>query len=168
LFGCPEIAGEGTVKAGANSGFLRRIPLKTYSMKLAEVAKDWLVVDAEDVVLGRLATQVATYLRGKHKPTFTAHLDMGDNVIVLNAAKVKLTGQKREKKVYVRHTGYMGGQRVMPMSKLMENRPEEVIMRAVKGMLPKTRLGRKQLGNLRVYAGAEHPHGPQQPKVVDL
>ncbi len=142
--------------------------MKTYSMKLDEVAKDWLVIDADDVVLGRLATQVATFLRGKHKPTFTAHMDMGDNVIVLNAAKVKLTGQKREKKVYLSHTGYMGGQRVMPMSKLMKNRPEEVIMRAVKGMLPKTRLGRKQLTNLRVYAGAEHPHGPQQPKVVDL
>jgi len=142
--------------------------LKTYSMKLDEVAKDWLAIDADDVVLGRLATQVATFLRGKHKPTFTAHMDMGDNVIVFNAAKVKLTGQKREKKVYLSHTGYMGGQRVMPMSKLMENRPEEVIMRAVKGMLPKTRLGRKQLKNLRVYAGAEHPHGPQQPKVVDL
>ncbi len=142
--------------------------MKTYSMKLDEIAKDWLVVDADDVVLGRLATQVATFLRGKHKPTFTAHLDMGDNVIVLNAAKVKLTGQKREQKTYLRHTGYMGGQRVTYMSKLMENRPEEVIMRAVKGMLPKTRLGRQQLRNLRVYAGAEHPHGPQQPKVVEL
>ena len=142
--------------------------MKTYSMKLDEVAKDWLVIDADDVVLGRLATQVVTFLRGKHKPSFTAHMDMGDNVIVLNAAKVKLTGQKREKKGYLSHTGYVGGQRVMPMSKLMKNRPEEVIMRAVKGMLPKTRLGRKQLTNLRVYAGAEHPHGPQQPKVVDL
>jgi len=106
--------------------------LKTYSMKLDEIAKDWLLLDADDVVLGRLATQVATFLRGKHKPTFTAHLDMGDNVIVLNAAKVKLTGQKREKKVYLRHTGYMGGQRVTTMSKLMETRPEDVIMRAVK------------------------------------
>lgn len=142
--------------------------MKTYSMKLDEIAKDWLVIDADDVVLGRLATQVATFLRGKHKPTFTAHMDMGDNVIVLNAAKVKLTGQKREKKVYLRHTGYMGGQRVTTMSKLMDNRPEEVIMRAVKGMLPKTRLGRQQLKNLRVYAGAEHPHSPQQPKVVEL
>ncbi|MDX2472704.1 MAG: 50S ribosomal protein L13 [Candidatus Krumholzibacteria bacterium] len=142
--------------------------MKTYSIKLDEIAKDWLLIDGDDVVLGRLATQVATFLRGKHKPTFTAHMDMGDNVIVLNAAKIKLTGQKREKKVYLRHTGYMGGQRVMPMSKLMENRPEEVIMRAVKGMLPKTKLGRAQVKTLRVYAGAEHPHGPQQPKVVEL
>ena len=142
--------------------------MKTYSMKLDEIAKDWLVVDAEDVVLGRLATQVAVFLRGKHKPTFTANLDMGDNVIVLNAAKVKITGQKREQKVYLSHTGYMGGQRVTTMKKLMEKRPEEVILRAVKGMLPKTRLGRKQLTNLRVYAAADHPHGPQQPKIVEL
>jgi len=142
--------------------------VKTYSMKQDEIAKDWLVVDAEDIVLGRLATRVATFLRGKHKPTFTANLDMGDNVIVLNAAKVKLTGQKREKKVYLSHTGYMGGQKVTTMQKLMEKRPEEVILRAVKGMLPKTRLGRKQLTNLRVYVGGEHPHGPQQPKIVEL
>ena len=142
--------------------------MKTYSMKQGEIAKDWLVLDAEGVVLGRLATRVATFLRGKHKPTFTASLDMGDNVIVLNAAKVKLTGQKMEKKVYLHHTGYMGGQRVTPVKKLMETRPEEVIMRAVKGMLPKTKLGRAQLTNLRVYAGAEHPHGPQQPKVIEI
>lgn len=142
--------------------------MKTYSMKLDEIAKDWLVIDAEDIPLGRLSTQVATFLRGKHKPTFTAHLDMGDNVIVLNAAKVKLTGQKREKKVYLSHTGYMGGQRVTTMKKLMDTRPEEVILRAVKGMLPKTKLGNAQLKNLRVYAGAEHPHGPQQPKAVEI
>ncbi len=142
--------------------------MKTYSMKQGEIQKDWLVVDAEDIPLGRLSTQVATFLRGKHKPTFTAHLDMGDNVIVLNAAKVKLTGQKLEKKVYLHHTGYMGGQRVTTMKKLMATRPEEVIMRAVKGMLPKTKLGAAQLKNLRVYAGSEHPHGPQQPKTVEL
>jgi large subunit ribosomal protein L13 len=137
-------------------------------MKKDEIAKDWLVVDAADVALGRLATQVATFLRGKHKPTFTANLDMGDNVIVINAARVKLTGQKRDQKVYLSHTGYMGGQRVTTMRKLMEKRPEEVVLRAVKGMLPKTRLGRKQLTNLRVYSGGEHPHGPQQPKTVEL
>lgn len=142
--------------------------MKTYSMKLDEIEKDWLLVDADDIALGRLATRVATFLRGKHKPTFTANLDMGDNVIVLNAAKVKLTGQKREQKVYLSHTGYMGGQRVTTMNKLMEKHPEEVVLRAVKGMLPKTRLGRKQLTNLRVYSGAEHPHGPQQPKTVEL
>jgi len=142
--------------------------VKTYSMKQDEIAKDWLLLDAEGVPLGRLATQVAVFLRGKHKPTFTAHLDMGDNVIVLNAAKVKLTGQKLDKKVYLSHTGYMGGQRVTPLKKLMAKHPEDVIMRAVKGMLPKTKLGRKQLTNLRVYADGEHPHGPQQPKTVEL
>ncbi len=142
--------------------------MKTYSMKQGEIAKDWLVIDAEGIPLGRLATRVATFLRGKHKPTFTASLDMGDNVIVLNAAKVKLTGQKLDKKVYLSHTGYMGGQRVLPMKKLMESRPDEVVMRAVKGMLPKTRLGRKQLTNLRVYPGMEHPHGPQQPKTIEI
>jgi large subunit ribosomal protein L13 len=142
--------------------------VKTYSMKQAEIAKDWLVVDAEDIPLGRLATHIATFLRGKHKPTFTAHLDMGDNVIVVNAAKVKLTGQKLDKKVFLHHTGYMGGQRETPLRKLMEKRPEEVVLRAVKGMLPKTRLGRKQLTNLRVYKGEAHPHAAQQPKVVEL
>jgi large subunit ribosomal protein L13 len=142
--------------------------VKTYTMKQAEIAKDWLVLDAADVPLGRLATRVATFLRGKHKPTFTAHLDMGDNVIVVNASRVKLTGQKLDKKVYLYHTGYMGGQRETPLKKLMEKRPEEVVMRAVKGMLPKTRLGRKQLTNLRVYAGAEHPHAAQQPQVIEL
>lgn len=142
--------------------------MKTYSMKQAELAKDWLVIDAADVPLGRLATQVATFLRGKHKPTFTAHLDMGDNVIVVNAAKVKLTGNKLDTKVYLHHTGYMGGQRVTPLRKLMDTHPEDVVMRAVKGMLPKTRLGRKQLTNLRVYAGAEHPHAAQQPRTIEL
>ena len=142
--------------------------MKTYSMKLDEIAKDWLIIDAEDIPLGRLSTQVAIFLRGKHKPTFTAHLDMGDNVIIINASKVKLTGQKRENKVYLSHTGYMGGQRVTTMKKLMDTRPEEVILRCVKGMLPKTKLGKSLLTNLRVYAGAEHPHGPQQPKVTEI
>ena len=150
------------------TGISRRKSVKTYSMKLAEIEKDWLLLDADDIPLGRLATQVAVFLRGKHKPTFTSHLDMGDNVIVLNASKVKITGQKREKKVYLSHTGYMGGQRVTTMASLMDKHPEEVVLRAVKGMLPKTRLGRKQLTNLRVYAGGEHPHGPQQPKIVEL
>lgn len=143
--------------------------MKTYVMKQGEIAKDWLVVDAKDVPLGRLSTQVAIFLRGKHKPTFTPSLDMGDNVIVLNASQVKLTGLKADKKVYVHHTGYPSGQRFTPVSKLVAaGRPEEVIMRAVKGMLPKTKLGRVQLTNLRVYADANHPHTAQQPKVVTL
>jgi len=141
----------------------------TYSMKQGEIAKDWLVVDAKGVPLGRLSTQVATFLRGKHKPTFTPSLDIGDNVIVLNAAQVKLTGQKADKKIYIHHTGYPSGQRFTPVSKLVAaGRPEEVIMRAVKGMLPKTKLGRAQLTNLRVYAGETHPHTAQQPKIVTL
>ncbi len=142
--------------------------MKTYTIKQGEIAKDWLVVDAADVPLGRLATQVATFLRGKHKPTFTPHMDMGDNVIVVNASKVKLTGNKLDNKVYLHHTGYVGGQKATPLRKLMDTKPEDVVMRAVKGMLPKTRLGRKQLTNLRVYAGAEHPHAAQQPKAVTL
>ncbi|MBK7045610.1 MAG: 50S ribosomal protein L13 [bacterium] len=143
--------------------------MSTYSMKAGEIAKDWLVVDAKDVPLGRLATQVATFLRGKHKPTFTPNLDMGDNVIVLNAAQVKLTGLKADKKIYIHHTGYPSGQRFTPVSKLVAaGRPEEVIMRAVKGMLPKTKLGRAQLTNLRVYADATHPHTAQQPKSITL
>ena len=142
--------------------------MKTYTIKQGEIAKDWLVVDAADVPLGRLATQVATFLRGKHKPTFTAHMDMGDNVIVVNASKVKLTGNKLDNKVYLHHTGYVGGQKATPLRKLMDTKPEDVVMLAVKGMLPKTRLGRKQLTNLRVYAGAEHPHAAQQPKAVTL
>ena len=141
--------------------------MSTYSMKAGEIAKDWLVVDAKDIPLGRLATQVATFLRGKHKPTFTPNLDMGDNVIVLNAAQVKLTGLKADKKIYIHHTGYPSGQRFTPVSKLVAaGRPEEVIMRAVKGMLPKTKLGRAQLTNLRVYADATHPHTAQQPKSI--
>ena len=143
--------------------------MSTYSMKAGEIAKDWLVVDAKDITLGRLATQVATFLRGKHKPTFTPNLDMGDNVIVLNAAQVKLTGLKADKKIYIHHTGYPSGQRFTPVSKLVAaGRPEEVIMRAVKGMLPKTKLGRAQLTNLRVYADATHPHTAQQPKSITL
>ena len=111
--------------------------MKTYTIKQGEIAKDWLVVDAADVPLGRLATQVATFLRGKHKPTFTAHMDMGDNVIVVNASKVKLTGNKLDNKVYLHHTGYVGGQKATPLRKLMDTKPEDVVMRAVKGMLPK-------------------------------
>ena len=142
--------------------------MKTYSMKQGEIAKDWLVLDAADVPLGRLATRVATFLRGKHKPTFTAHLDMGDNVIVVNASKVKLTGQKLDQKVYLRYSGYMGGQKQIPMKKLMTSLPDEIIMHAVKGMLPKNRLGRQLLTNLRVYAGPEHPHEAQQPRNVEI
>ena len=142
--------------------------MKTYSMKKDEIAKEWLVIDASGVVLGRLATQVAIFLRGKHKPTFTPHLDMGDNVIIINAREIKLTGQKLDQKVYFRYSGYMGGQKQIPMQKLMTSRPDEIIKHAVKGMLPKNRLGRQLLTNLRVYAGPEHPHEAQQPRNVEI
>ena len=142
--------------------------MKTYSMKRDEIAKDWLVIDASDIPLGRLATRVATFLRGKHKPTFTPHLDMGDNVVVINARDVKLTGQKIDQKIYLTYSGFIGGQKKIPIRKMMERRPEQVIMHAVKGMLPKTRLGRRQLTHLRVYTGAEHPHHAQQPVSVEI
>jgi large subunit ribosomal protein L13 len=142
--------------------------LKTYSMKKDEIGKDWLLVDATDLPLGRLATQVATYLRGKHKPTFTPHLDMGDNVIVVNAKHVKLTGQKLEKKQYFRFSGYISGLKATSLKSMMAAHPERVVMLAVRGMLPKTRLGRRQLTHLRVYPEAAHPHVAQQPRTVDV
>ncbi|HOX25088.1 MAG TPA: 50S ribosomal protein L13 [Candidatus Krumholzibacteria bacterium] len=142
--------------------------MKTYSMKASEIAKDWLVVDAAGVPLGRLATRVATFLRGKHKPTFQPNLDMGDNVVVINAKDVKLTGLKLERKVYLHHTGWMSGQRATPLKTMLRNHPDRVIAKAVWGMMPKTKLGRRQLTHLRVYAGAEHPHQAQQPKTVEL
>ncbi len=137
-------------------------------MKLAEIEKDWVVLDAAGVPLGRLATRVATILRGKHKPTFTPHLDMGDNVIVINAKDVRLTGTKIDTKVYLHHTGWMGGQKATPMRTLMKKRPQRVIEMAVQGMMPKTSLGRRQLTHLRVYVGAEHPHQAQQPRAIEL
>lgn len=137
-------------------------------MKLAEIEKDWVLLDAAGVPLGRLATRVATILRGKHKPTFTPHLDMGDNVIVINAKNVMLTGTKINTKIYLHHTGWMGGQKATPMRTLMKKRPQRVIQMAVQGMMPKTSLGRRQLTHLRVYAGAEHPHEAQQPRAIEL
>lgn len=135
-------------------------------MKQGEIAKDWLVIDATGIPLGRLATRVATFLRGKHKPTFQPNLDMGDNVIVINASDVKLTGQKLDKKVYLHHTGWMSGQKATSLKTLMEKRPERVVTKAVWGMMPKTRLSRRQMTHLRIYAGTEHPHTAQQPRSV--
>ena len=142
--------------------------MKTYSMKQAEIAKEWLVIDATDIVLGRLATRVATFLRGKHKPTFQPNLDMGDNVIVINARDIKLTGQKLQKKVYLRHTGWMSGQKATTLKKMMQTHPDRVITKAVWGMMPRTRLGRRQMTHLRVYAGVEHHHTAQQPRSVAI
>jgi len=141
---------------------------KTVSANKATVQKEWFVVDAKDEVLGRLASKVAIVLRGKHKPSFTPHVDCGDNVIVINAEKVKLTGKKMTDKQYVRHTGYPGGQRTQTPVDLLEKKPEAIIEKAVKGMLPKNRLGSALFRNLYVFTGEAHPHEAQQPKKLDL
>lgn len=142
--------------------------MRTYTPKPGDVERTWYVIDATDVVLGRLATQVATLLRGKHKATFAPHVDGGDFVIVINAEKVALTGNKREQKLAYRHSGYPGGLRAVPYSKLLETHPERAIEKAVRGMLPKTTLGRGQLSKLKVYAGAEHPHAAQKPQTFEI
>lgn len=128
----------------------------------------WYLVDAQDYTLGRLASRVASVLRGKHKPIFSPHLDHGDHIVVINAAKVQLTGKKRERKTYFRYTGYMGGGRVTPMSKMLDQKPEEVIRLAVRGMLPKNRLGRQVIRKLRIVAGPDHPHVSQNPVPLPL
>jgi len=137
--------------------------MKTYTPKLTEIERRWWVIDAEGKVLGRLATEVATLLRGKHKPMFTPHLDTGDYVVVINAEKVHLTGSKPETKLYFRHSGYMGGERFIPIRRMLERHPARVIELAVKGMLPKNNLGRLMRRKLKVYAGPNHPHEAQQP-----
>ena len=142
--------------------------MRTYTPKPGDIEKTWYVIDATDVVLGRLASQVATLLRGKHKPIFAPHVDTGDFVIVINADKVALTGQKREKKIAYRHSGYPGGLRSTPYSELLEKFPERAVEKAVRGMLPKNTLGRTQLKKLKVYAGGEHPHQAQQPTVFEI
>ena len=138
--------------------------MKTYTPKAGDIEHQWWVVDAADKPLGRLATEIARVLRGKHKPIFTPHLDTGDNVVVINAANVKLTGKKSTQKTYFRHSGYLGSERHVPFKTMMERYPERVIELAVRGMLPKARLGRRLRRKLRVYAGAEHPHHGQQPR----
>ena len=141
---------------------------KTISANAATVTKEWVVIDATNEVLGRLASQIAKILRGKNKPGYTPHVDCGDYVIVVNAEKVKLTGDKLTEKVYVRHTGYPGGQRFATAQDYLKKKPEFVIEEAVSGMLPKTRLGEAIFKNLKVYAGAEHPHAAQNPKAIKL
>jgi large subunit ribosomal protein L13 len=137
----------------------------TYTATPADIEHKWFVVDAEGMVLGRLATEVARIIRGKHKPMFTPHMDTGDHVIVINASKVRVTGRKAEQKNYFRHTGYMGHERYTPFATMIAKHPERVIEKAVYGMLPKTALGRQKLRlKLRVYPGAQHPHGAQQPE----
>jgi len=140
----------------------------TYSAKQSDIEGKWFVVDAEGAVLGRLASSIAARLRGKHNPLFTPHVDSGDWIVVVNADKIVLTGKKWEKKKYYRHSGYIGGLKTITAQKLLEKRPEDLIRFAVKGMLPKNRLGRKLLTKLKVYAGDEHPHEAQQPEVLAL
>ncbi len=142
--------------------------MKTYTVSASEIEREWWVVDAEDRVLGRLASEVARILRGKHKPTYSPHLDVGDHVIVVNAEKIRLTGNKEETKRYFRHSGFMGGDKMVPFKRMRERRPEWVIERAVKGMLPRGPLGRQMATKLRVYAGPEHPHEAQQPEPLEL
>ncbi|AXX97939.1 50S ribosomal protein L13 [Profundibacter amoris] len=143
--------------------------MKTFSATPADIEKKWIIIDAEGVVLGRLASIIAMRLRGKHKPTFTPHMDMGDNVIVINADKIQLTGKKRSDKIYYWHTGHPGGIKQRTAEQILEGKfPERVVEKAVKRMLPGNRLSRVQMTNLRIYAGAEHPHEAQNPEVLDV
>lgn len=141
---------------------------KTVSANRATVTKEWVLVDATDVVLGRLASKVAKILRGKNKPSFTPHVDCGDNVVIINAEKVRLTGNKLNDKIYLSYSGYPGGQRERTPAELLAKYPERVIEKAVKGMLPKNRLGSKIYGNMKVYVGSEHKQEAQNPRVIDL
>ncbi|EHR49034.1 ribosomal protein L13, bacterial type [Saccharomonospora marina XMU15] len=142
--------------------------MPTYSPKPGDVTRAWHVIDAEDVVLGRLATEVATLLRGKHKPIYAPHVDTGDFVIIVNADKVALTGNKRDQKFAYRHSGYPGGLRKRSFGELLDSRPERLVEKVVKGMLPKNKLGRAQAKKLKVYAGPEHPHAAQQPQPREI
>jgi large subunit ribosomal protein L13 len=142
--------------------------MKTYTAKVGEVEQGWYVVDAQNKVLGKLATQIAARLRGKHKPEYTPHVDTGDYIVVLNAAKLRVTGRKTERKVYYRHSGYPGGLKETNFAKLRATKPERVLQHAVKGMLPKGPLGYAMLRKLKVYAGGTHPHSAQQPKTLEI
>ena len=146
-----------------------KIAKQTRSLSSKEAQKEWVLIDASEIVLGRLASVVSNILRGKHKPTFTPHVDCGDNVVIINAEKVKLTGNKLDDKIYYRHTGYPGGIKSTNARKILEGKnPDRVIRLAVKRMIPKGPLGRKQLSNMKVYNGAEHPHEAQSPKVRNI
>ncbi len=142
--------------------------MKSFTATPADIERKWYVVDAEGKTLGRLATEVATVLRGKHKPTFTPHMDCGDYVIVVNAEKVDVTGKKRKEKVYKRHTGYPGGLREITFEKLIAKKPEEIVRHAIKGMMPKGKLGRQMYKKLKVYAGPEHNHQAQKPETLEF
>ncbi|MCB9357130.1 MAG: 50S ribosomal protein L13 [Calditrichaeota bacterium] len=140
--------------------------MSTFHARPETAERNWVVIDAQEQILGRLSSRIATILRGKNKPQFTTHVDTGDFVVVINAEKVQVTGNKWEDKTYFRHSGFPGAEKITPLRKLSAKHPERVIYLAVKGMMPKTRLGRKQLRKLKVYAGAEHPHAAQQPAAI--
>lgn len=142
--------------------------MKTHVVKAGDIQREWVHVDAEGQVLGRLAVQLANILRGKGKPSYTSHLDVGDHVVVTNAAKIKVTGRKAEQKKYYAYSGYPGGLRERSFQEIMEKKPEEILYRAVKGMIPHTKLGRQQLRKLRVYAGEEHEQTSQNPRTIEL
>lgn len=142
--------------------------MRTYSPKASEITRQWFVIDAENLVLGRLSTEAARVLRGKHKPTFAPHMDMGDHVIVINADRVVVTANKAEQKMVYRHSGYPGGLKAKTFAKAHAEKPEETVRRAIRGMIPKNRLGRQQLTKLKVYAGPHHPHTAQKPVPLDL
>lgn len=142
--------------------------MRTYSPKVAEIQRKWWVIDAQDMVLGRVSTEAARLLRGKHKPTFAPHLDCGDHVVIVNADRVVLSSNKAERKVIYRHSGYPGGLKQQTFAELHARRPEEAVRRAIRGMLPKNRLGRQMLTKLKVYAGPTHPHAAQQPQPFDV
>ncbi|HED16306.1 MAG TPA: 50S ribosomal protein L13 [Gammaproteobacteria bacterium] len=142
--------------------------MKTFSAKPAEVKHDWFVVDADGKTLGRLASEIARRLRGKHKAIYTPHVDTGDYIVVVNAEKVRVTGNKMKDKIYYHHTGHIGNMKSISLEKLLQKAPERVLQKAVKGMMPKNTLGRAMLRKLKVYAGAEHQHSAQQPKVLDI
>jgi large subunit ribosomal protein L13 len=142
--------------------------MKSYWAKPEEIEKKWYVVDAQDKVLGRMATEIATILMGKHKPTYTPSIDTGDFVVIVNAEKFAVTGKKMEDKIYYRHSGYLGGMKQRTLTEMLDKKPEEVIRLAVKRMLPKTKLGNKMLSKLKVYTGAEHPHAAQNPEALEI
>ena len=142
--------------------------MKTYSIKADEIHKDWFIADAENKALGRLASKVAQTLKGKHKPTYTPHMDMGDFVVVVNAEKIRVSGNKEMQKTYFSHSGYPGGTKEVDLYTMRRRHPERVIQNAVKGMLPHNRLGRQMMRNLKIYSGPDHPHSSQQPKVMEF
>ena len=142
--------------------------MKSFMAKKEETKRGWVLIDVKDQIVGRAATEIATILRGKHRPTFTPHVDTGDFVVVVNAEHIKLSGKKWEDKIYYTHSGYMGGIKETPAEELKKKHPDQILMKAVKGMLPKNRLGRQLLKKLKIYAGQDHPHASQQPEVKEL